>query len=120
MLSVVTLVLLGSVQGSGSPSNTDAAVSPHKYSLLRWEVDHFFDKWVNKFHDILPWNSEPSREDRIAQAEEFFELRAQIRELEREPTVGSATRIEDSFFKTLISDGRNFGPGRAPLVHGAA
>ena len=32
----------------------------------------------------------------------------------------SATRIEDSFFKTLISDGRNFGPGRAPLVHGAA
>ena len=95
MLSVVTLVLLGSVQGSGSPSNTDAAVSPHKYSLLRWEVDHFFDKWVNKFHDILPWNSEPSREDRITQAEEFFELRAQMRELEREPTVGSATRIED-------------------------
>ncbi len=95
MLSVVTLVLLGSVQGSGNPSNTDAAVSPHKYSLLRWEVDHFFDKWMRKFQDILPWNSEPSREDRIAQAEEFFELRAQMRELEREPMVGSATRIED-------------------------
>lgn len=32
----------------------------------------------------------------------------------------SAIRIEESSFKTLISDGRNFGPDRAPLVHGAA
>ena len=95
MLLVVTLVLLAPVQGSGGPSNTDAAVSPHKYSLLRWEVDHFFDKWVNKFQDILPWNSEPYREVRIVEAQEFFKLKAQIRELERESTTESAAQIEE-------------------------
>ncbi|MCH8297011.1 MAG: hypothetical protein IH873_03000 [Chloroflexi bacterium] len=84
LFSVVTLVLVGAVQGSDSFSASEVAVAPHKYSLLRWEVDHFMDKWVHKFQDILPWNSEPSREDRIAQAQEFFDLGAQIRELEQD------------------------------------
>ena len=84
MLSVITLVLLGAANPSDSLSASEAAVSPHKYSLVRWEVDHFMDKWVNKFQDILPWNSEPSREERITHAQEFFDLGAQIKELERE------------------------------------
>ena len=91
MLSVVTLVLLGAVQGSDSPSPSDVAVAPHKYNLLRWELDHFLDKWVYKLQDILPWNSEPPREARIAQAQEFFDLRGQIRELERELAVGTGS-----------------------------
>ncbi|MCH9017215.1 MAG: hypothetical protein IIB89_05575 [Chloroflexi bacterium] len=91
LLSVVTLVLLGTVQGSDSPSPSDVAVAPHKYNLLRWELDHFLDKWVYKLQDILPWNSEPPREARIAQAQEFFDLRGQIRELERELAVGSGS-----------------------------
>ena len=95
MLSVVSLVLLGAVQGGDSLSVSDAAIGPHKYSLLRWELDHFSDKWVNKFRDILPWNSEPSRQASIAQAQEFFELRAQIRELERESAAGNAAQIEE-------------------------
>ena len=78
------MVLLGAVQGSDSPSASEVAVSPHKYNLLRWEVDHFMDKWVNKLQDILPWNSEPPREERIAQAREFFDLGAKIRSLEGE------------------------------------
>ncbi|PKB74672.1 MAG: hypothetical protein BZY72_00670 [SAR202 cluster bacterium Io17-Chloro-G8] len=94
LLSVVTLVLLGAVQGSDSPSPSDVAVSPHKYSLFRWEVDHFLDKWVNKLQEILPWNSEPSREASIAQAQEFFGLIAEIRELERESADDNAARIE--------------------------
>jgi hypothetical protein len=95
MLSVVSLVLLGAVQGSDSLSASDAAIGPHKYSLLRWEVDHFLDKWVNKVQEILPWNSEPSRDVRIAQAVEFFELRSEIRELERESVAGNAAQIEE-------------------------
>ena len=83
LLSIVILVLLGAVNGGDSLSASDAAVAPHKYNLVRWEIDHFMDKWVNKFQDILPWNSEPSREERIAQAQEFFDLRTQIRELEQ-------------------------------------
>ena len=94
LLSVVTLVLLGAVQGSDSPSPSDVAVSPHKYSLFRWEVDHFLDKWLNKLQEILPWNSEPSREASIAQAQEFFGLIAEIRELERESADDNAARIE--------------------------
>ncbi|MCI0811761.1 MAG: hypothetical protein J4O10_09450, partial [Chloroflexi bacterium] len=91
MLSIVSLVLLGTIQGSDSPSSSDVAVAPHKYNLLRWELDHFSDKWVNKLQDILPWNSEPPREARIAQAQEFFDLRGQIRELERELAVGTGS-----------------------------
>ena len=88
LVFVAALLLLGAANVSGSPSVTDAAVAPHKYSLVRWEVDHFMDKWVNKFQDILPWNSEPPREVRIAQAQEFFDLGAQIRDLEREFAAG--------------------------------
>lgn len=91
LLSVASLVLLGAVNGSDSLSASEAAMAPHKYSLFRWEVDHLPDKWVNKFQDILPWNSEPLREDRIAQAQEFFDLRAQIGELERELPAESDT-----------------------------
>ncbi len=96
LLSVVTLMLLGAAHGGDSLSASEAAVAPHKYSLLRWEVDHFMDKWVHKFQDILPWNSEPSRKDRIAQAQEFFDLRAQIRELERDlPAEGDGPGISN-------------------------
>ena len=110
LLSVVTLVLLGAVQGSDSPSPSDVAVSPHKYSLFRWEVDHFLDKWVNKLQEILPWNSEPSREASIAQAQEFFGLIAEIRELERESADDNAARIEvlrlrRSDMQTDVEDG---------------
>ena len=95
LLSIVTLVLLGAVQGSDSPSPSDVEVSPYKYNLLRWEVDHFSDKWVNKFQEILPWNSEPSRGASIVQVQEFFDLTAEIRELERESVDGNAARIKE-------------------------
>jgi hypothetical protein len=95
LLSIVTLVLLGAVQGSDSPSPSDIALSPYKYNLFRWEVDHFLDKWVNKFQEILPWNSEPSREASIAQAQEFFDLITEVLELEREPADDNVARIEE-------------------------
>ena len=101
LLSIAALALLGAAQSCGSSSVTEAAISPHKYNLVRWELDHFMDKWVNKFQDILPWNSEPSRDERIAQAQEFFDLGAQIRELERELAADSdsasiARRLEET------------------------
>ncbi len=101
MLSVATLVLLGAVQGGDNRSASEIAVAPHKYSLLRWEVDHFMDKWVNKFQDILPWNSEPPREERFAQAQEFFDLGARIRELERELPAGSGSQSLTQRIKEL-------------------
>ena len=84
MLFIAALVLLGAANASDTPSASDIALGPHKYSLVRWELANFSDKWVNKFQDILPWNSQPPREERIARAQEFFDLGRQIRELERE------------------------------------
>ena len=81
IISVIALVMLGAVQGGDNPSPSAVAVGPHKYSLLRWELANFSDKWIHKFNDILPWNSEPSREVRISQAQEFFDLKTQIRDL---------------------------------------
>ena len=105
VLSVAALVLLGAANGSANPSvgpsASEIAVAPHKYSLLRWEVDHFMDKWVNKFQDILPWNSEPPREERFAQAQEFFDLGARIRELERELPAESGTQSLTQRIKEL-------------------
>jgi len=95
LFSVIAFVLLGAVQGSDSFSHTDAAIAPHKYNLFRWEVDNFLDKWVNKFQDRLPWNSEPPREERIAQAQKFFDLVGELRGLERGPVDETAVgRIE--------------------------
>jgi len=96
LVSMVAFVLLGAVQGSDSFSHADAAIAPHKYNLFRWEVDNFPDKWVRKFQDILPWNSVDSRKVRIDHAKEFFDLIAEIRELERRPkSVGSNLRISE-------------------------
>ena len=93
---MVAFVLLGAAHGSGSFSYADAAIAPHKYNLFRWEVDNFPDKWVRKFQDLLPWNSVDSREVRIVYAQEFFDLIAEIRELERGPkSVGSNQRISE-------------------------
>ena len=92
VFSVIALVLIGVVQGRDSFSPTDAAIAPHKYSLLRWEVDNFTDKWVRKFQDLLPWNAEASREIRIERAQEFFDLIAEINEVERRPESAESNR----------------------------
>jgi len=92
VFSVIAFVLIGAVQGRDSFSRTDAAIAPHKYSLFRWEVDNFTDKWVRKFQDLLPWNAEASREIRIEQAQEFFDLIAEINELERRPESAESNR----------------------------
>lgn len=96
LFSVIAFVLLGAVQGSDSFSHTDAAIAPHKYNLFLWEVSNFLDKWVNKFQDRLPWNSELPREERIAQAQKFFDLVGELRGLERGPVDEIAVgRIEE-------------------------
>ena len=79
-LSVLVLV---SGHGEFLPANFDLIVSPHRYHLLQWEASHFLDKWVNKVSELMPWTSEPSRQERIEQAETFFDLGLRQRDLER-------------------------------------
>ena len=79
----LALLVLAAGYGDLRPSNLDLTVSPYKYSLAGWEVSHFLDKWVHKLADLMPWTTELSRDDRIEQAKEFFNLGRDLRELER-------------------------------------
>ena len=80
----VALLVLAAGYGDFRPSSFDLTVAPYKYSLAQWEVTHFLDKWARKLWDLMPWSSEPSRQDRINQAQEYFELGTQLRDLERQ------------------------------------
>jgi hypothetical protein len=52
-------------------------IAPHRQSILAWEAGHFLDKWLARVGDAL-WPG-PSREQRLAQVEEFFALGEQAR-----------------------------------------
>ncbi len=80
---LAALVLLAG-RGEFLPANFDLIVSPHRYHLLQWEASHFLDKWTHKLSELMPWTSELSRQERIEQAETYFELGRSQRALERQ------------------------------------
>ena len=82
-LVFLALLVLASGHGDYRPSNLDLTVAPYKYSLSGWELSNFLDKWTHKLGELMPWTSEPSREERIAQAKEFFDLGRRLEGLER-------------------------------------
>ena len=84
MVIVLALTVLLTGDGDYRPSALDLAVAGHRYSTVGWELSHFADKWVHKIRDIMPWSSEPSRGERIAQVMEFFDLAGELNDLERE------------------------------------
>lgn len=67
-----------------NPSTIDLAVAPHQYSILDWELGHLPDKWLGKLGEAWPGGSDLSREERIAQAQEFFGLGLELAGLERQ------------------------------------
>ena len=84
MAIFLALLVLAAGRGDFRPSTLDLTVNPYKYNLVRWEVSHFMDKWVHKLADLMPWTSEPSRQERINQAKTFFDLGQRQEELERQ------------------------------------
>ena len=81
---LITLLVLAAGYGDFRPSSFDLTVAPYKYSLLRWETSNFLDKWLHKLSDLMPWTTEPSREERFSQIREFFDLGQEMRELEQQ------------------------------------
>ena len=81
---ILALLLLSAGGGDFRPSTLDLTVNPYRYDLARWEVSHFLDKWVHKLADLMPWTAEPSRQERIDQAQAFFALGQRQREIERQ------------------------------------
>ena len=84
LAAFLVLLVLAAGHGDYRPSTLDSTVGPHRYSLVRYEVSHFLDKWVHKLADLMPWTSEPSRQERITQAKAFFDLGQRQRDLERQ------------------------------------
>lgn len=72
------------------PSALDLAMAPHRYSLVRWELDHALQKWSHKVGASLPWTRQPVHGERVAQTQEFFALGKGLHELERGPSSSPA------------------------------
>ena len=66
------------------PTETEVAIASHRFNLLAWEAGNVFDKWYHELVALLPWNSPLPRDQRVAQAEEFFRLAQEERRLEGE------------------------------------
>lgn len=83
LATFLTVLVLAAGFSDYRPTAFDLAVAPYQYSLVNWEVSHFMDKWLGKLGGLMPWNSQPSREQRIALAQEYFDLNPRLQELER-------------------------------------
>ena len=66
------------------PTVAESTVASYRFNLLAWEAGNLFDKWYHELAALLPWNSLQPREQRIALAEEFFQLGEEERRLESE------------------------------------
>ena len=94
--AVFALAILWAGAGDYRPTPFDLAVSPYRYDLLRWEASNLLDKWVNKLGDVLPWTSTSSRDQRIADAKEYFDLGERIRESQQVIADGRRNALERS------------------------
>ena len=66
------------------PTETEAVIASYRFNLLSWELGNILDKWHRQLSGLLPWNSPPPREERVALVEEFFRLGEELRRLESE------------------------------------
>jgi hypothetical protein len=80
----LALLLLAAGFSEFNPSAIDLAVAPHKYSILDWELSNLPDKWLRKLTGVFSGAPALSREDRIAQVQEFFQLGLELDQMERE------------------------------------
>ena len=69
------------------------AASPHLFSLETWITRNLFSKWWREFRHLLTGQG-LSEEERLARTEEFFRLRTQVQELQRELARQAAQRAE--------------------------
>ena len=103
----LALLVLAAGHGDYRPTTLDLAVGPHRYGLVRWELSHFLDKWAHKLADLMPWNSEPSRQERIETVQKFFAEGDRMRELERQllfPGAGNEAPASEGEVRALMAD----------------
>jgi hypothetical protein len=84
LVTFLALLLLLAGFSEFNPSTIDLAVALHQYSILGWELDHLPDKWLGKLREAWPGGLDLTKAERIARAQEFFELGRELVRLERQ------------------------------------
>ncbi|PKB79362.1 MAG: hypothetical protein BZY88_13720 [SAR202 cluster bacterium Io17-Chloro-G9] len=82
MICLTVLVLVAG-RGDYRPSAMELALKPYGYSLVKWELSNFLDKWVRQAGFLLPWRSKVSRAERNDLVGEFFDLGRDQKDLAR-------------------------------------
>ena len=77
----LSLTLLAASQTDFRPSDIELAAAPYTYSILSWELSHLSHKWTRKLGGLWPGGGELTREEQVAQVQEFFSLGQQHREI---------------------------------------
>ena len=86
VLSVLLFFLYLASLGEFTPSTVELAVAPYRYSIVDWEVSHLPDKWIRRVEGWLSGiaaGGSRSREDRLHQAQDFFQLAWELQSVER-------------------------------------
>ena len=86
VLLVLLFLLFLASAGEFTPTNVELAVAPHRYSIVDWELSHLPDKWLRKLEGWLGGiasGSPQNREESSHEAQDFFQLAAELRSVER-------------------------------------
>jgi hypothetical protein len=82
LLALLILSCLTLVADSPYKANSIYGIArPYIFSVARWEVEHFFNKWCREIRDLYGGH-DLSREERIELAEKYFGLQQEIDRLE--------------------------------------
>ena len=88
----LTLLILSAACEDFRPSTIDLAVASHRYSILTWELGNLPDKWLRKLGNLWPGRAGLPREERVAQAREFFALGQDLGQLKYQLRLAEAVK----------------------------
>ena len=81
--ALASLVLLSVSRDALRFNVAEQASEAYRFDIVRYQLTNFFDKWVHRLVDALPWHS-LSKEERRLQIAEYFELGEEVSRLRRD------------------------------------
>ena len=80
--ALASLLLLSVSRDALRFNVAEQASEAYRFDIVQYQLTNFFDKWVHRLVDALPWHS-LSKEERRLQIAEYFELGEEISRLRR-------------------------------------
>ena len=108
--ALASLVLLSVSRDALRFNVAEQASQAYRFDVVQYQLTNFFDKWVHRLIDALPWHS-LSKEERRLQIAEYFELGEEISRLRRDlqraaARAGGQTSAEVSALEERLDDVR--------------